>query len=56
MREALPRAHGRVVVAAAAGASGRGWGVLLHPMADAETTAQMSKIRSMAAFLVMVLI
>jgi hypothetical protein len=56
MREALPRPHGRVVVAAAAGASGRGWGVLLHPMADAETTAQMSKVRSMAGFLLVMLV
>ena len=54
MREALPRAHGRV--AAAAGASGRACGLLLHPMADAETTAQMSKVRSMAGFLLVMLV
>src|SRR5437899_12843584 len=53
MREAVAREHGRgVVVAAAARVSGRGWGLPLHPRADAETTAQMSRVRSMTPFLI----
>src|SRR6266542_806452 len=53
MREAVVREHGRgVLVAAAARVSGRGWGLPLHPRTDAETTAQMSRVRSMTPFLI----
>jgi len=52
MREAVAWEQGWAVVAAAVrAASGRGWGLPLQPKADAETRAQMSTVRTMAAFL-----